>query len=60
VDSDIVQLFRQEAYRQRLLSLMLSRRGPVADFEALSRDLDALANRLERDARRHHPGAGEP
>jgi hypothetical protein len=50
MDPDLPRLFRQEAFRQRLLSLMLSHAGPVGEFEALSRDLDAAADRLERAA----------
>jgi hypothetical protein len=49
---EIIRLFRQEAHRQRLLSLLLDHGEPVSEFEVLARDLDALADRLECEARR--------
>jgi hypothetical protein len=51
-DPEIIRLFRQEAQRQRLLSLLLDHGEPMSEFEALARDLDALADRLECHARR--------
>jgi hypothetical protein len=51
-DPEIIRLFRQEAQRQRLLSLLLDHGEPMNEFEALARDLDALADRLECEARR--------
>jgi hypothetical protein len=51
-DPEIIRLFRQEAHRQRLLSLLLDHGEPASEFEALARDLDAFADRLERKARR--------
>jgi len=51
-DPEIIRLFRQEAQRLRLVSLMLDDGEPMNEFEALARDLDALADRLECEARR--------
>jgi hypothetical protein len=50
MDPDILRLVRREAHRQRLLALLLTHRGPVSEFEALARDLDAFAERLEGEA----------
>jgi hypothetical protein len=46
---EIVHLFRQEAHRQRLLSLFFDH---GEEFDALARDLDAVADRIECEARR--------
>ncbi len=53
-DPETIRLFRQEAQRQRLLSLLLDHGGPVTEFEALAHDLDALADGLECKVRRQH------
>jgi hypothetical protein len=46
---EIVQLFRREAHRQRLPSLFFDH---AEEFAALARDLDAVADRIERETRR--------
>jgi hypothetical protein len=51
-DPEIIRLFRQEAHRQRLVALLLDHGEPVSEFAALAHDLDALADRLECEARR--------
>jgi hypothetical protein len=51
-DPERLHLLRQEAHRLRLVSLLLGDRWPMNEIEVLARDLDALADRLECEARR--------
>lgn len=52
-DAEIVHLFRQEAHRQRLLSMFFDH---GEQFAALARDLDAAADRIECN---RNPSQGE-
>lgn len=53
MEPDHIRRFREEANRLRLRSLLLGHKEDVSEFDALARDLDAAADRIEGDARRH-------
>jgi len=48
MEPDHIRRFREEANRLRLRSLLLGHKEDVSEFDAMARELDAAADRIER------------